>query len=187
MFTLMQVIQTAYECVWRFTNASGNPYRLSPWDLLQPWLKDIFFSTGSEIFNYDIKAPQAHNNWYNQKVQEGWTYDEKYDPKKKTSPLILSYAEAPPGVQMLEIFYATMINGIRDKMERRGKRSVFEVVEVSDLVQRAFDAFQLAVDQTYWDRMWEKTHKDVNNARDFIEKCASDSMHEKLAISRDPV
>lgn len=40
-------------------------------------------------------AQNVHENWANGRVLEGWTYGEKRDDEKKTTPCMVPYSELP--------------------------------------------------------------------------------------------
>ena len=43
----------------------------------------------------EIIAENVHNVWASGRIAEGWTYGKKKDAEKKTTPLLIPYAQLP--------------------------------------------------------------------------------------------
>lgn len=168
MSNLFTMTELAFGFVKQFADVTGNPFKLQIWGETPYWQRNMITGMADYCMNTGAKAPQMHDHWYNNLIQEGWTHGDKYDPVKKESPIILSWGDLPDQIKLYEIFFATIINGLTQILNPKGSAgSLWEIVKISDLVVRAWDAFNMERSETYFTRLWEKTNGDVNWMRDF--------------------
>ena len=64
-------------------------YQPKPVDTSKIVLPDEIMALAERI------AENVHENWAKGRIEEGWTYGEKRDDEKKTTPCLVPYADLP--------------------------------------------------------------------------------------------
>lgn len=169
--------------VKQFADISGNPYNLKPWGETPEWQRRMILSMADYVVSTGSKAPGMHDHWYNGWIQQGWTYGEKYDPVKKESPILLSWGELPDPIKLYEIFFVTELNGLIQHLNSKPQGTLWDIVRISDVMVRAYDAFNMERSDTYFTRMWEKTNVDIDWVRNWVIDTTNNDISRSYGIS----
>ena len=55
---------------------------------------------------------ESHNGWLAEKELSGWVYGEKKDPKAKTHPCFVPYADLPPEQKAKDALFVAVVSAV---------------------------------------------------------------------------
>ncbi len=89
------IAEICHEANRMWCEANGD-YSQKPWKEAEQWQKDSAIAGVSFRLGRHGSAPSAqHNNWMQQKLNDGWKYGPVKDAEKKTHPCIVPFDELP--------------------------------------------------------------------------------------------
>ncbi len=92
--TIETAARACHEANWAICEFHGDTSQ-PKWDDAPEWQRE---SAINGVANAVTGAgPEAsHENWIEEKVNDGWTHGVVKDPEKKTHPCLVPYADLPP-------------------------------------------------------------------------------------------
>ncbi len=82
------------------------------WENAPDWQKQSARSGVIHLMtNRDAKPEDSHINWLKDKEADGWVYGPKKDPKFKTHPCMVPYAELPEQRRHKDALFHTIVRG----------------------------------------------------------------------------
>ena len=93
--TIEQTAKMCHEVNKAYCEAIGDHSQVS-WREAPEWQQDS--AINGVIFhlnNPDAKPEDSHNNWWKQKIADGWQYGPVKDAEKKEHPCMVPYEELP--------------------------------------------------------------------------------------------
>jgi hypothetical protein len=92
---IMQIAQVVHEAMRAWQAANGQTPAPS-WSRAPKWMKESSAtSVAWRIANPYAPASAQHDQWLAQKKADGWKHGKTKDAKKKTHPMMISYAQLP--------------------------------------------------------------------------------------------
>lgn len=64
------------------------------------------------IENPDATPEASHQNWYEHKAADGWTYGEVKDPEVKTHPCFRAYSELPQEQRSKDYLFRAVVHAL---------------------------------------------------------------------------
>lgn len=104
-----QIARTAHEVNRVYCCGLGDSSQPA-WDNAPAWQKES--TINGVIFalqNPDVSPEQLHENWRKEKIQDGWKFGLEKDPKKKTYPCMLDYANLPESQKTKDYFFQAVV------------------------------------------------------------------------------
>ena len=91
----VRVARTCHEVNRAYCEGHGD-FTQVPWDEAPRWVHESAMQ-GVKYFveNPGSDGSQMHENWAEQKRNDGWVYGPEKDPLKKTHPCLVPYEELP--------------------------------------------------------------------------------------------
>lgn len=111
--TIDQVAKVAHEINKAYCISIGDESQPS-WEDAPQWQKDsaidgVFF----HLNNPDAGPDASHNNWMNEKIQNGWKYGEVKDPENKLHPCIVPFEMLPKEQQSKDYLFRAIVHSLR--------------------------------------------------------------------------
>lgn len=111
--TIDQVAKVAHEINKAYCISIGDESQPS-WEDAPQWQKDsaidgVFF----HLNNPDAGPDASHNNWMNEKIQNGWKYGELKDPENKLHPCIVPFEMLPKEQQSKDYLFRAIVHSLR--------------------------------------------------------------------------
>lgn len=111
--TIDQVAKVAHEINKAYCSSIGDESQTS-WEDAPDWQKDsaidgVLF----HINNPDAGPNASHNNWMNEKIQNGWKYGEVKDPKNKLHPCIIPFEMLPKEQQIKDYLFRAVVHSLK--------------------------------------------------------------------------
>lgn len=111
--TIDQVAKVAHEINKAYCISIGDESQPS-WEDAPQWQKDsaidgVFF----HLNNPDAGPDASHNNWMNEKIQNGWKYGEVKDPENKLHPCIVPFEMLPKEQQSKDFLFRQIVHSLR--------------------------------------------------------------------------
>lgn len=57
----------------------------------------------------EVSPEESHQNWYNHKLQDGWTYGPVKDVQTKTHPCMVPYADLSPQDKAKDLLFSAVV------------------------------------------------------------------------------
>ena len=64
------------------------------------------------IENPDLPPSASHEDWYDEKAQDGWVYGKVKDPEKKQHPCMVPYHELPADQKAKDTIFGAVVRGM---------------------------------------------------------------------------
>lgn len=119
--TYQEIAKVAHEINKAYCSSIGDESQTS-WEDAPQWQKDS--AVNGVIFhleNVDAGADASHNNWMNEKIQNGWKYGEVKDPENKLHPCIVPFEMLPKEQQTKDYLFRQVVHSL-------SKFETFEVI-----------------------------------------------------------
>ena len=82
------------------------------WADAPQWQKDSAFNgVAMHLSSPNATAEQSHENWLEQKRQEGWSYGPEKDPVARRHPCFLPYKELPEAQRIKDHIFRSVVHG----------------------------------------------------------------------------
>lgn len=92
---LVEIAKTCHEMNKLFCEALGD-FSNKSWDEAPDNIKESTMDGVRFVRkNPNKTSEEVHQNWVDFKVEDGWVYGKKKDPKKKTHPCLVRYDDLP--------------------------------------------------------------------------------------------
>lgn len=120
------IARTCHEANRAYCMALGDNSQPS-WDKAPKWQKDSAIN-GVEfhLANPGADDSASHENWYKEKLADGWVYGPKKDPEKKEHPCMVPFKELPPEQQAKDRLFRAVVHALKDLLELPNGESVTE-------------------------------------------------------------
>jgi len=111
--TIEQVAKVAHEINKAYCISIGDESQLS-WEDAPEWQREsaidgVLF----HINNPDAGPDASHNNWMNEKIQNGWKYGEVKDPENKFHPCIVPFEMLSKEQQSKDYLFRAVVHSLR--------------------------------------------------------------------------
>jgi len=107
--TIEQTAKMCHEVNKAYCEAIGDHSQVS-WNEAAEWQQDS--AINGVIFhlnNPDAKPEDSHNNWWKQKIADGWQYGPVKDAEKKEHPCMVPYNELPIDQRVKDHLFISMV------------------------------------------------------------------------------
>lgn len=98
-----------HEANRRYCHAIGDDsersWETAPWRQKQSAIAGVVFVT----INPEAPPSKAHENWLEQKIEEGWKYGSEKDEDNKIHPCILPYEKLPEDQKMKDRLFRSIV------------------------------------------------------------------------------
>ena len=89
-----EIAKVCHEVNRAYCQSIGDDSQVS-WDKCPDWQKRSAIN-GVKFHKENDRTPkESHNNWYAEKIADGWVYGPIKDPVKKEHPCMVPYEELP--------------------------------------------------------------------------------------------
>lgn len=110
--TIEQIAEVCHEVNRAYCESLGDNSQPA-WKDAPDWQKK---SAWSGVFlhleNPNLTPENSHNNWLDEKVEDGWKYGEVKDPEKKTHPCIVPYSDLPADQKAKDSIFTQIVNSL---------------------------------------------------------------------------
>lgn len=108
-----RIAKVAHEINRAYCNAIGDNSQPT-WEDAPDWQKDsarngVMF----HINNPGVTPEQSHENWLNQKREEGWKWGVKKNPEKKEHPCFTAYQFLPTEQKVKDYLFKAVIEQLK--------------------------------------------------------------------------
>ena len=107
--TIEQTAKMCHEVNKAYCEAIGDHSQVS-WNEAPEWQQDS--AINGVIFhlnNPDANPEDSHNNWWKQKIADGWQYGPVKDAEKKEHPCMVPYNELPINQRVKDHLFISMV------------------------------------------------------------------------------
>ena len=107
--TIEQTAKMCHEVNKAYCEAIGDHSQVS-WNEAPEWQQDS--AINGVIFhlnNPDANPEDSHNNWWKQKIADGWQYGPVKDAEKKEHPCMVPYNELPIDQRVKDHLFISMV------------------------------------------------------------------------------
>jgi len=92
-----------------------------PWAEAPEWAKESARAGVRLIIENPTTGPEGqHQAWFEHKRAEGWTWGPSKDPKAKTHPCLVPYAQLPPWERAKDALFGIIVRVVLDHFEATG-------------------------------------------------------------------
>jgi hypothetical protein len=107
--TIEQTAKMCHEVNKAYCEAIGDHSQV-PWNEAPEWqqgsaINGVIF----HLNNPDAKPEDSHNNWWKEKIADGWKYGPVKDTEKKEHPCMVPYEELPLEQRVKDHLFIAMI------------------------------------------------------------------------------
>jgi hypothetical protein len=107
--TIEQVAKMCHEVNKAYCEAIGDHSQVS-WNEAPEWqqgsaINGVIF----HLNNPDAKPEDSHNNWWKEKIADGWKYGPVKDAEKKEHPCMVPYNELPLEIRVKDYLFIAMV------------------------------------------------------------------------------
>lgn len=115
--TVEEIARACHEQNKAYCESIGDNSQVS-WADAPQWQRDSCIN-GVRAKLKDPHAPfsQSHNNWYQHKLEQGWTYGPVKDEAKKEHPCMVPFEELPIEQSYKDELFCNKVNMFRDNYE----------------------------------------------------------------------
>ena len=107
-----RIAQVCHEANRAYCESLGDTSRPS-WEDAPEWQQDSAKNgVQFHIDNPDSKPEDSHNNWMDEKVNNGWVHGEVKDPEKKEHPCLVPYFELPHEQQVKDALFIGVVRAL---------------------------------------------------------------------------
>lgn len=84
-----------------------------PWNLAPEWQKESATNgVKFQLDNPDAPASASHDNWMQEKTEQGWYYGPVKDPEKKQHPCMVPFKELPKEQQAKDHLFTGIVRAL---------------------------------------------------------------------------
>jgi len=115
--TNLQVAKIAHEIRATYL-ALINGKDIYTWDSLPQLVKDyVLGEVHYWVKNPSAKASDSHNNWFQLKTEDGWSYGESIDIENKKHPEIIPYEKKPIEQKIANELFMNTVKSLSEFIE----------------------------------------------------------------------
>lgn len=82
------------------------------WHSAPDWQKESALAgVRFHINNPNADAGASHQNWYDEKLADGWSYGPEKDPENKRHPCMVPFSELPIEQQIKDHIFRSIVHG----------------------------------------------------------------------------
>ena len=104
----LEIAAVAHTANRIYCNSIGD-FSQVPWELAPGWQKDSGVLGVMGVILDDKDPRQSHQNWFDHKVKEGWTFGQTKDEQKKTHPCLLPYDMLTPEQKAKDHLFVSVV------------------------------------------------------------------------------
>lgn len=106
------IAQVAHEANRAYCRTIGDDSQPS-WHDAPDWQKESAIAGVRAIADDDVRAPaESHESWFDQKLEDGWTWGPEKDPDLKTHPCMVPYHDLPPEQRTKDALFFAVVNAL---------------------------------------------------------------------------
>ena len=107
-----RIAKVAHEANRAYCETLGD-YTQKVWECTPVWQYDSCINGVRAIKNGTITKPeQSHENWMEEKEDNGWVYGEVKDPDKKLHPCMVPFNELPKEQQVKDHLFFAIVKAL---------------------------------------------------------------------------
>lgn len=106
------VAKICHEANRAYCETIGDDSQVS-WEDAEEWQQDS--AVAGVLFNLenrDAPISATHDSWLKKKTEDGWGYGETKDPKAKTHPCMVPYADLPHAQKAKDVLFRSIVHSL---------------------------------------------------------------------------
>jgi len=115
--TVGQIAKLCHQINKAYCETIGDNSQLD-WDLCPKWQKDSAINGVEHVLaNPNCEYEDSHNNWFVEKINDGWIYGKEKNEQRKIHPCMVDFNELPLQQQLKDIFFINTIKTFINTIE----------------------------------------------------------------------
>lgn len=107
-----RIAETAHEVNRAYCRSIGEEDQPS-WKDAEAWRRESCINgVWAIVAHPDTTPEQSHNNWVNQKLQDGWAWGPSKDPEKKEHPCMVPYSQLPEEQKVKDALFTAVVKSL---------------------------------------------------------------------------
>ncbi|WP_306253265.1 RyR domain-containing protein [Parvularcula sp. IMCC14364] len=109
---LVVISRVVHEAIRAFCMAHGDNSQ-PPYDKIEDWMREATLQ-GIRFRLENPSAPNSaqHDQWMQQKMEDGWVHGAVKDGEKKTHPMLIAYEELPYVEKQKDALFAAIVEAL---------------------------------------------------------------------------
>lgn len=106
---IVTIARIAHEANKAYCESLGD-FSQQPWDYVPQWqIESAINGVKFHLQNPDATPEDTHNNWMEEKIDNGWKYGVVKDKYEKTHPCLVPYEYLPDKQRIKDILFANIV------------------------------------------------------------------------------